>query len=185
MCLCVVCLSECFRCHACLFPGVCVHVCPCVAGCSLLGKSQLIMQFIVWLCWCGVQRAERGILTGSLAADQMTLMIFLSLFLFQRPTLLFAQSLRLIAHAGVSNFQLWNSGSVFQKRNHSPLPGKPTDRLPNYWSALCKYGYYRALSFHTIASICISSGLFEHLQMFQTPAFSGRMNSGSFKHANS
>lgn len=83
------------------------------------------MQFIVWLCWCGVQRAERGILMGSLAADQMTLMIFLSLFLFQRPTLLFAQSLRLIAHAGVPNFQLQNSGSVFH--NHAPLPGKPTD----------------------------------------------------------
>lgn len=136
-CVCVFVLERvCFRCHACLFPGVCEHVSPCVAGCSLLGKSQLIMQFIVWLCWCGVQRAERGILTGSLAADQMTLMIFLSLFLFQWPTLLFAQSLRLIAHAGVSNFQLWNSGSVFHKRNHSPLPCKPTDRLPNYWSAL-------------------------------------------------
>jgi len=107
-CVCVFVLERvCFRCHACLsLPGVCVHVCPCVAGCSLLGKSQLIMQFIVRLCWCGVQRAERGILTGSLAADQMTLMVFLSLFLFQRPTLLFAQSLRLIAHAGVPNFLL-------------------------------------------------------------------------------
>lgn len=85
------------------------------------------MQFIVLLCWCGVQRAERGILTGSLAADQMTLMIFLYLFLFQRPTLLFAQSLRLITNAGVPNFQLRTPGSVFHKRNHTILPSKPTD----------------------------------------------------------